>query len=189
MSRKPIFDSFHLPATQVAPLLLGKYLYHRTSEGKLYRGIITETEAYHGEEDLACHCSKGITPRTKIMYMQGGTIYMYLIYGMYNMLNFVCMQEGFPSAVLIRAVSGAEWLSGNRYIPLDRPTDGPGKLTKRFKIDKAYNGFPAGENTGLWVEESHLNIRTKHVIARERIGVDYAGDWKHKKWNFSIPLD
>ena len=110
---------------EVAPNLLGKNLVRRFEDGTIKKYKITETEAYRGEEDLACHCSKGKTSRTSIMYEDAGKIYVYLIYGMYWMLNLVCYKEEEPQAVLIRGIEGF---------------DGPGKLTKELQINKQFNG-------------------------------------------------
>ena len=107
----------------VAPDLLGKSIVRRFSDGSIKTFIITETEAYRGEEDLACHASKGRTPRTETMYQQGGVLYLYLIYGMYWMLNVVTGKDQ-PQAVLIRCIEGY---------------NGPGKLTKALQLDKTFN--------------------------------------------------
>ena len=87
----------------VAPELLGKILVIK-KDSSIIQFPITEVEAYRGEEDLACHASKGRTSRTEIMYHQGGVIYVYLIYGMYWMLNFVTGGANQPQAVLIRGI-------------------------------------------------------------------------------------
>ena len=92
-----------------APQLLGKRLV-RMLDGVRIAGIITETEAYRGEEDLACHAKAGRTPRTEVMYGPPGTAYVYFTYGMHWMLNCVCGPEGFPAAVLIRAIQPVEGL-------------------------------------------------------------------------------
>ncbi|NPA42452.1 MAG: DNA-3-methyladenine glycosylase [Chlorobi bacterium] len=168
----------------VARELLGKYLYRRTPDGRLFRGIISETEAYHGPEDLACHCAKGKTPRTTVMFGPGGHIYVYLIYGMYEMLNFTTMDEGFPAAVLIRGLMHPEVWENGRFVPLDAKTDGPGKLTRAFEIDRSLNTRPLGDRTGLWVEDA--GITPREVETTPRIGVDYAGEWKDKPWRYVI---
>ncbi len=168
---------------EVARDLLGKYLY-REIDGKYYRGIISETEAYHGPDDLACHCSKGKTPRTEIMFAEGGNIYVYLIYGMYEMLNFTTMPQDFPAAVLIRGVIFPQVRKGGKFVDLQDRTDGPGKLTRAFYVDRRLNGKPVGKTTGLWVEES--NITPREIIRTPRIGVDYAKEWKDKPWRYLI---
>jgi len=153
----------------IAPDLIGKYLFVRKKDNKIEKYIITETEAYRGEEDLACHASKGRTKRTEIMYKAGGNMYVYLIYGMYWMLNVVTGKQNEPQAVLIRALEGFS---------------GPGKLTKALHINSSYNGRSLTKETGIWIEESGLKPDIQTSI---RIGVDYAGDiWKNKPWRFTL---
>lgn len=109
----------------IAPLLLGKPLVRRLDDGTLLRLTINEVEAYRGEEDLACHARFGRTARNSVMYQQGGVVYMYLIYGMYWMLNVVTGSHDFPEAILIRG-AGAY--------------NGPGKLAKALALDKSFYG-------------------------------------------------
>ena len=178
-------DFFVRDTLTVARELLGKVLYRRMGN-TVYRGVISETEAYHGVEDLACHCSKGKTPRTEIMFKEGGNIYVYLIYGMYHMLNFTTMPENFPAAVLIRGIINPEIsVNGNDFIPFHTKTDGPGKLTRVFQIDKSLNTRPIHFQTGLWVEEGNWE-RNFEIVQTPRIGIDYAGAWKNKPWRFLI---
>ena len=120
----------------VARELPGKYLVRKIN-GKIWRGKITETEAYVGPHDLACHSSRGKTPRNTPMFAEAGTIYVYFTYGMHWMLNIVTEGKDFPAAVLIR---GTENITG------------PARLTKFFKIDKSLNGKKLGKKTGLWIE-------------------------------------
>ncbi len=176
-------DFFIRDTRLVAKELLGKYLY-RKIDGKLFRGIISETEAYHGKDDSACHCSKGKTARTGVMFEEGGKIYVYLIYGMYDMLNFTTMPEGFPAAVLIRGVMRAQIFQDGKFVSLDMKTDGPGKLTRGFRITRTLNRKPLHQSSGLWVEES--GIVPAEIIQTPRIGVDYAGEWKHKPWRYLV---
>ena len=102
----------------------------------------TEVEAYRGSEDRACHASKGRTPRTEIMYHEGGRLYVYLIYGMYWMLNVVTGGENDPQAVLIRGVENFP---------------GPGKLTRSFGIDRTFYGEDLTISERIWFEESGLS--------------------------------
>ncbi len=166
----------------VARELLGKYLYRQTDKG-IYRAVISETEAYHGEEDLGCHCSKGLTPRTRVMFGPPGHIYVYLIYGMYEMLNFVTMPEGFPAAVLIRGLAFPEisFDNGKNFEPLPVKTNGPGKLTRAFEITRKLNSLPLHPDTGLWLENG---IKPVKIKTTPRIGIDYAREWKHKPWRY-----
>jgi DNA-3-methyladenine glycosylase len=154
---------------EVAPDLIGKYLVRKYNDGDVSRSIITEVEAYRGEEDLGCHASKGRTPRTDIMYHSGGIIYVYLVYGMYWMLNFVTGVKNDPQAVLIRGLD-------HIY--------GPGKITRELGIDGSFYGASLVDSGKIWVEDN--GIMVKHV-AGTRIGIDYAGEvWKNKKWRFIL---
>ena len=176
-------DFFERETSVVARELLGKYLY-RQIDGRIFRGIIAETEAYHGPDDKACHCAKGLTPRTSVMYGPPGHIYIYLIYGMYEMLNIVTMPQTYPAAVLIRSLINPEYSTdGKNFLPLNKRTNGPGKLTRAFMIDRQLNTMPINPDTGLWVEEG---LNPQKISTGKRIGIDYAGNWKHKPWRFTI---
>ena len=155
----------------LARWLLGKTLVREDATGRSTH-FITEVEAYDGERDLACHASKGRTKRTEVMYQAGGIWYVYLCYGVHEMLNLVTGPADYPAAVLIRGVKGIA---------------GPGRLTKRLKIDRQLNGVPAHPSSGLHLEDSGLAITSKHVTAGPRIGVSYAGPvWAHKPWRFVL---
>jgi DNA-3-methyladenine glycosylase len=154
----------------VARSLLGKLLARKWPDGKISRHRITEVEAYHGEKDLACHASKGRTKRTDVMYQAGGVWYVYLCYGIHEMLNLVTGPADHPSAVLIRGVEGIV---------------GPGRVTKRLAIDRALNGAPASRGSGLWLEDDGFVVPRGAVQVSPRIGVDYAGPvWSLKPWRF-----
>ena len=159
---------FQRDVLEVAPDLIGKTLVRKFADGTISRYKIIETEAYRGAEDLACHASKGRTPRTEVMYHNGGKIYVYLIYGMYQMLNFVTADENNPQAVLIRGIEG--------FI-------GPGKLTKHLQIDKSFYGEDLAISERIWVESDGTNHNHQ---TGTRIGIDYAGEWKDKPWRFIL---
>lgn len=160
-------DFFDRDVLDVAPDLVGKILIRRLDDGTILRFRITETEAYRGTEDKACHAHKGRTPRTEIMYNAPATIYVYLIYGMYWMLNFVTEKEGIPQAVLIRGVE---------------TYNGPGKLTKALQIDKSFNGESIIKNKRLMIFD---DLYKPEIITSPRIGIDYAGkEWASKPWRF-----
>ncbi|MBN1107833.1 MAG: DNA-3-methyladenine glycosylase [Bacteroidales bacterium] len=151
----------------VAPELIGKILVVRNDSGLFCRYIITETEAYRGDGDEACHASRGRTARTEVMYHEGGKIYVYFVYGMYWMLNFVAGERDNPQAALIRGISGFK---------------GPGKLTRELKIDKSYYGEDMITSERIWVEDAGLRPDFK---TGPRIGINYAGEvWKNKPWRF-----
>lgn len=151
---------------EVAPSLLGKILVRKFENGQIKRYRITETEAYRGEEDLACHASKGRTKRTEIMYHRGGVVYVYLIYGMYWMLNFVTNEEDFPAATLIRGLDGI---------------DGPGRLGKALELDATFYGENLDTSNRIWIESDGWQAE---FSMSKRIGVDYAGIWAEKRWRY-----
>lgn len=144
-----------LPATDLAPILIGKLLCRQTSEGVL-RLRIVETECYFGEEDSACHARCGKTPRNEPLYLQGGYSYIYLCYGIHNLLNVVSGPEGHPEAVLIRGVKG--------FI-------GPGKLTKAMSIDRSLNKIDLTTSSELWLEDDGTTLPYR---TDRRVGIDYA---------------
>lgn len=151
--------------------LLGKVLVRTTPAGRS-QWVIVETEAYVGAHDLACHASKGRTPRTEVMFGAGGIWYVYLCYGVHEMLNLVTGPAEHPAAILLRGVEGAI---------------GPGRLTKRLAITRALNGQPASPASGLHLEDHGILAPTRHVITGPRVGVDYAGPiWAAKPWRFRI---
>ncbi len=159
---------FRLDVLDVAPWILGKYLVRKFDDGTIIRLPITEVEAYRGEEDLACHASKGKTPRNQIMYESGGLLYLYFIYGMYWMLNIVTGEKDNPQAILIRGIEGF---------------NGPGKLTRKLELDKNFYGANICSSSQIWLEDSGIIAKYQTT---PRIGIDYAGDWKIKPWRFLL---
>ena len=147
---------YKLSAPELAPRLLGCWLCRKTADGNVLRLRITETEAYFGEEDTACHAHKGKTPRTEVMYREGGCTYVYLCYGMHSLLNIVCGDDGHPEAVLIRGVEGA---------------NGPGRLTKLMNITREQNGILLSPENGLWIEDGGEDFE---YTTAPRVGIDYA---------------
>ena len=153
----------------VARDLVGMQLVRVMPDGGRERFIISETEAYKGFEDLACHASKGITPRNRVMFDKGGFLYMYLIYGMYWMMNVVTGEKGDPQAVLIRGLK-------NIY--------GPGRLTRHLQIDGSFYGEDLSASRRIWIENG---IDGPLIDTGPRIGIDYAGEfWKNMPWRFFI---
>ncbi len=174
---------YQRPTLEVARDLIGKRLVRvlptrdqRPETRDLRSGIIVETEAYIGAEDLACHAARGRTARTEVMFQAGGVAYIYLIYGVYNCLNLVTEGEGFPAAVLIRALEPEP--------PLEGGTNGPGKLCRALAIVRSLNGDPLDGDV-LFVEDS--GEAAPPVAISARIGVDYAGEWSQRPWRFYIP--
>ncbi len=139
-------------------------------------GLITETEAYISEKDLACHAKAGLTPRTAPMYGEPGHAYVYFTYGNHWMLNAVTEREGFPAAVLIRAIQPIEGVDVMMERRSGRDTFGPGKLTQAMGITKSENNADlTGTASGLWIEAGHF-VPNKNVTKSPRVGLnEYAG--------------
>ena len=180
--------SFYSRSTlDVANDLLGKVLIRRLGRRKL-AGRIVETEAYVGPHDLACHASKGHTPRTAVMFGPPGFAYVYMIYGFYFCLNVVTEPEGYPAAVLIRAVEpleGVDLMKKLRSHPVRHTNiaSGPGKLCMAMSIDKQLNGADL-LGTTIWIEDRAIDRGA--ILASPRVGVDYAGEYKDKPWRFYV---
>ena len=175
----------------IARALLGKCLYTDLHGEGLTGGIIVETEAYCGTEDKACHAHTGrFTKRTATMYESGGVAYVYLIYGMYHLLNFVTHEAGEPHAVLIRALEptvGLDVMLKRRGLTKveRRLTGGPGLLTQALGITRNENGLPIGEDA-IWVEDCGRNLTTDDIIESPRVGVGYAEEDALLPWRFRI---
>lgn len=160
----------HKKTVALARWLLGKHLVRRFHDGRVDARMIVETEAYNGEHDLACHARAGRTARTDVMYSAGGVWYVYLCYGIHEMLNLVVGPEHWPAAILIRGVEGAI---------------GPGRVTKALAIDRRLNRAPATEESGLWIEDRGVRVPVALIKKSPRVGVDYAGPiWSLKPWRF-----
>ena len=154
-------------AVTMAKALLGMTLCRRLDDGSVLRARIVETEAYFGEEDTACHAHKGRTPRTDVMYMDGGHAYVYLCYGMHEMLNVVTGPADHPEAVLIRGIEGAT---------------GPGRVTKVMRVTRALNRENMVSSKRLWIESDGTCAKFK---ATTRIGIGYASRRdQSRKWRF-----
>ena len=175
---------FKRDTVEVAKNLLGKKIIRNIS-GNFFCAKIVETEAYLGLEDRACHSYGGnITKRNEILYKEAGTIYVYLIYGMYNLLNIVTKNENDPEAVLIRAVEPIENIDAmavNRFGKIYKDlssyqkknlTNGPGKLTMAMEIDRALNGKILSPDYLFIVDGEDV----RNIIETKRIGIDYAGE-------------
>jgi DNA-3-methyladenine glycosylase len=165
---------FNRPTLKVASELLGQLLV-RKYRGRLTKVIITEVEAYIGQNDPACHACRGLTPRNRVMFGPPGHAYVYFIYGMYFCLNIVTEAEGFPAAVLIR---GAQVPAGVSAV-LGK-TDGPGKLCRELKITKALNGIDLIKSDKLWVEKATFSGK---IVRSPRIGIRQGTD---KLWRFNL---
>jgi len=179
--------------TDVARKLLGRRL-ARVVDGVRLSGVIVETEAYAGLDDKASHASRGRTPRTAIMYGPPGHAYIYCIYGMYHCLNFVTERDGYPAAVLVRAVEpveGLDQMRGNRASPARRTplkdrdlARGPGRLCMAMEIDRTLNGADLRDDA-IFVEAGPGGPSSQ-IVARPRVGVDYAEGCRDWPWRFYV---
>jgi DNA-3-methyladenine glycosylase len=189
-------DFYKNDTINVAKDLLGKVFVHESIEG-ICSGIIVETEAYCGIHDQACH-SYGWrrTRRNETMYSQGGTLYVYMIYGLYFCVNIVTKKVHEPEAVLIRAIQPIEGFDIMKKRRLQKskiknhPSDlnwlcnGPGKLAQAMGISTLHNGFNLLEGT-VYVAQP-LHSKTIKIVQKPRIGIDYAKDAKEYPWRFYI---
>jgi len=176
----------------VAKKLLGKELVRKVN-GQLIVSRIVETEAYGGIEDKGSHAyGNKRTKRTEPMFHIGGTIYVYLIYGMYHLLNVVTGPVGDPNAVLIRAVepvNGIDFIKGNRSIKSNKVydlTNGPGKLTQGLAIDMDFNQKDLVSGDDLYIRESSKAIKGNEIVQSPRVNIDYAKEYKDKPWRYFI---
>lgn len=159
---------YHMHANALAPALLGKFLCRKIGR-EVMRMRITETECYMGENDTACHASKGRTKRTQVLYEVGGTIYVYLCYGIHDMLNVVAGDEGYPEAVLIRGVDDIS---------------GPGRVTKALHITRELNNKDLCDSDELWIEENGF-VPAYHTAPR--VGIGYASkEDRERPWRFIV---
>jgi len=163
-------EFFQRDAETVARELLGQYLARQQPEGPPLYLPVTEVEVYAGFADRASHARRGRTPRSQVMFAAGGCFYVYLCYGIHWLLNAIAGPEDFPAAILLR---GAGEISG------------PGRLTKRLRIDKSFNAQLAIPETGLWFARSELEVAEGEVARLPRVGIDFAGpEWAQKPLRF-----
>ncbi len=166
-----------LDSHSVAKDLLGSKIC-RVIQGEAVCLTITEVEVCDGFEDKASHASKGETSRTKIMFGPAGHWYVYLCYGMHNMLNLVTREQGYPAALLIRGGVTSEGVV----------ISGPGRVTKYLNVDRTFYGMHSRKGSELYIEWNKK--KNKGIItATPRIGINYAGEeWKNKKWRYVLTL-
>jgi len=161
-------EDFEISAEDLAPYLLGKYICKRTGSA-VVSAMITETECYQGEDDTACHASKGKTPRNAPMYLEGGHLYVYLCYGIHHLINIVSGKADFPEAVLIRGVKEAQ---------------GPGRASKYLGITTAFTGMDICASDEVWIEDRGVKVSYQ---ASKRIGIDYAEPKDRERlWRFTV---
>ncbi|MCA4899605.1 MAG: DNA-3-methyladenine glycosylase [Bacteroidota bacterium] len=171
----------------IAKELIGKVLVTSVN-GLLTSGVIVETEAYSYQE-RGCHAYRGITERNKVMFEPGGVAYVYLCYGIHQMMNVVTNKEEKAEAVLIRALEPLEGLDVMQHrmsVKTEkRITSGPGKLTKALGIDRKQNGQSLG-GSEIWIENRNIKVAKGRIMASPRIGIDYAGEDAKLPWRFTL---
>lgn len=177
---------YNRPTLTVARELIGARLVRILDDAKLV-GHITETEAYIGEDDLACHAKAGLTKRTAPMYGPPGHAYVYFTYGNHWMLNAVTEKEGFPAAVLIRAIQPIEGIDLMMKRRQGRDTLGPGKLTQAMGITKSENNADLTEATSCLRIEAGLFVPDSSVTIGARVGLNNTPEpWLSKPWRFLV---
>ncbi|QNF33185.1 DNA-3-methyladenine glycosylase [Adhaeribacter swui] len=175
---------------QISRELIGKYIFTRI-DGVLTGGRIVETEAYCGENDMACHSHSGRrTARTEIMFQEGGVAYVYLIYGIYCLFNIITNVAEKADAVLIRAIEPTEGipemlLRRNHTQVTPKLTAGPGLVTLALGISKKHYGTDLTSDL-IWLEDRGETIPEDQLIASPRVGVDYAGEDALLPWRFRL---
>jgi DNA-3-methyladenine glycosylase len=172
-------DAFNRPTLRVARELVGAYIV-RSANGRRISAMITETEAYKGPKDAASHAYGGRrTPRVEPLYRDGGTVYVYLVYGMHWLLNFSTAGEGKPEGVLIRAM-----VADNGDVVV-----GPGRVTRYLGIDKSLDGADATTSKEVWVEDRGVRMPARRIMTGPRVGVDYAGPyWAARPWRYWVDV-
>ena len=181
-------DFYRRSTLTVARELLGKRL-ARVVDGQRLSGLIVEVEAYIGEDDAACHAARGRTPRNEAMYGPPGHAYVYFIYGMHHCLNAVTEEEGFPAAVLIRAIDPMEGLEIMRRHRPGKParelTNGPAKLCQALAIERAFNGVDLCTGQALFIEEGRI-VAEGEIGASPRIGIKADELARSVPWRFYL---
>lgn len=172
--------AFNRPTLRVARDLLGKFIV-RSRRGRRLSAMIAETEAYKGPQDRASHAAGGRrTPRVEPLYGEGGTVYVYFVYGMHWLLNFSTAGEGRPEGVLIRAIL-VDRVGGRKLIA------GPARVTRYLRIDKKLDGADVTRSKQIWIEDRGVRLPARRVRKGPRIGVHYAGPyWAARPWRFWI---
>jgi len=190
-----INKSFYLrdDVLQIAKELLGKYLFTNLNNEGITGGIIVETEAYAGITDRASHAfNDRRTLRTEIMYMEGGTAYVYLCYGIHSLFNIVTNKKEIPHAVLIRGIKPIDgmdimlWRTGKKN-KHELNGIGPGNVSKLLGIHFSQSGESLTGNK-IWLEDRDIKILSEKIMVGKRIGVDYAGKDALLPYRFRISL-
>jgi DNA-3-methyladenine glycosylase len=166
---------FRRPSEVLARALLGKHLVHGARSG-----IIVETEAYLGPEDLASHARFGPTERNRVMFGPGGVAYVYLCYGIHYMFNVVSGREGEAGAVLIRALEPGAGLEADHAV-----ARGPGKVARALGLSREHNGVDLSADRRLYIAAGRA-VRPERVAVGPRVGIDYAGEWAGASLRFWV---
>jgi len=172
--------SFNLPTLHVARDLLGKFIV-RCHRGRQLAAMITEVEAYKGPRDRAAHTYGGRrTPRVEPLYGNGGTVYVYLVYGMHWLLNFSTAGAGTPEGVLIRGILTTDGAQR-------RLISGPGRVTTYLRVDGRLDHVDTTRSTVMWLEDRGIRVPARRIMTGPRVGIDYAGAyWAARRWRFWI---
>ena len=175
-----------VPAITLAEALLGCELLRVEPDGSLTGGVIVETEAYPGGEDLASHSAGGRrTNRNASMYLAGGHLYVYLIYGMHHCLNVVSGPSDSGEAVLVRSLRPTRGLDRMRARRDGRPdrelARGPGRLCAALGVDRGLDGRLLGSSGGVVLRPGDT---PESIVRARRVGVEYAGTWARRRWRF-----
>jgi DNA-3-methyladenine glycosylase len=183
-------DFYARDTVLVAREILGATLV-RVENGRRLGGMILEAEAYRGEEDQGCHARAGLTRRTRVMYGPPGHAYVYFTYGMHWMLNFVTQAEGFPAAVLVRAIlpqEGREVIAARRNPqPASLWTDGPAKLCQALGIDGSHHGLDLCRDGSEIFVEHGMSLRDDQVEISPRVGLGSVPEpWRSVPWRFRV---
>jgi len=177
---------------RISKELLGKKIFTAIN-GMTTGGIIVETEAYRAPDDKACHAFQNkLTKRTKTMFQEGGTLYVYISYGIHRMINVVTSQKGKAHAILIRAIEPTdgidEMLTRRNHDDLRVETvNGPGKSAKALGVDIMHDGlFLCDKNSGIWIEDSRI-VEEDDIVIGPRVGMSiHTGPDAHRPWRFYI---
>lgn len=189
--RTPLTQDFYSRSdvVQISKDLLGCILCTEI-DGEYTSGLITETEAYCGRNDKACHANNNTrTDRTEVMYGPPGHSYIYLCYGIHHLFNVVTNQRDLADAVLVRGikpVDGSETMKRRRGMEsMKNLTNGPGKLSQALAINRKMSGCSLFKPP-IWIEINNNRIKEKHITSSTRIGVDYAGEDALREWRFTV---
>ncbi len=184
---------FNRNTVTVAQELLGKYFITNLKEGKVV-GKIVETEAYMGVDDLACHASRGKTPRTKALFEEPGHLYVYLNYGIFWLTNIVTHKKNDAGGVLLRAAEiiegqkiAEERIQKHKFTKINQQlASGPGKLSVAFGVEGDFHKEDISKSDKIYIEAIGKAISLDNIVATTRIGVEYAKHCKDYPWRFYI---